>query len=190
MTDAADNEAITPSAEWDGILRDGEKILWQGRPDPGFYVHPSRRKTFVFGVIFSALGGIAVLAALVIGEGLAALFGLAFAAFGLLFAAQGGLWPTYQRKHSYYTLTSQRAIIGIALPNRQPELKTFEIEPGDRYELMPGNPGSIVFDHEATGVEINDVPQYFAVGFMRFAEAEHVWRLLQEQQARMRGERR
>lgn len=166
--------------EWAGILRDGEIILWQGRPDPGLYIHPSRRRTFTTGLLFTAFGLIFAFIGAAAAGLFFMLFSLLFVLAGLAIVAHGGPWPTYLRRHSYYTLTNQRAIIGIAVPWMERRLKTFDLDPKKAYELLPGTPGSIIFDYEDQGVEVNDEKQLYAVGFMRFAEAEKVWALIED----------
>lgn len=177
------------SDDWHGILRDDEAILWQGKPDDGFYIHPSRRKTFVVGAFFTAIGLTLLVLGLIVAEIPMILFALFFLAISLTLTLGQSLWPTYKRRHTFYSLTNQRAILGIALPRRKRTLKFFDIQPEATYEFIPGPIGSIVFDHEDQGVKVNNVPQLFAVGFMRFAEAPEVWQMVQDLQRDMRQEK-
>ncbi|HHC30075.1 MAG TPA: hypothetical protein ENK80_05890, partial [Rhodobacterales bacterium] len=166
------------TSEWDGILREGEKVLWQGKPDPGFYVDPSRRNAFGMGVLFAIIGFAMLLAAGANGEPGGVLFSLAFTGFGLYHALSQSWWQTRKRRHTFYSLTNQRAILGIALPGHERTLKTFEITPDGDFELRDGNPGSIIFAFEDEGLKINERTQYFAAGFLRIDEARKVWEMI------------
>lgn len=168
--------------EWKGILRDGEEILWQGKPDGGIYVHRSRRPVFRSGLFFAAFSMVILIITITQGAFMISLIATLFMAFGLFMALSQSYWPAYKRRHTFYTLTNQRAILGIALPRLKRSLKTFEIEPDARYEFIPGPPGSIIFDYEDEGFEINDRPQLFAAGFMRFQDADKVWAMIRNLQ--------
>lgn len=176
---------------WDGILREGERILWQGQPDDGIYIHPSRRATYTVGLLFVGIGLFFMLP-LAVSQLILPLmlFLVVWLGVSFYFVLSQSYWPAYKRRHTFYTLTDQRAILGIALPRRRPTLKTYEIDPDRLYDYIPGALGSIVFDYEDEGVTVNDVPQKFAAGFMRFADADTVWPMIQELQQEMRTAKR
>jgi hypothetical protein len=171
---------VTPGPEWDGILREGEVILWQGKPDPGFYLHPSRKRAARVSVIIFAVALLMTLGIAAEGETLIVLFLSVFVAVGGFFVYDSVFRPIRERRHSFYTLTNTRAIIGLALPGRERSLKSFELFAEREFEYIPGRLGSIVFDREYTGTKINEKKQYYAVGFMRFEGAEEVWQKVQD----------
>ncbi|MCB1336674.1 MAG: hypothetical protein KDK10_04160 [Maritimibacter sp.] len=175
------------AAEWEGILREGETVLWQGQPDPAFHLDPSRRLAIGAGVFISVVGLAMFAVTLRDGDTSDISFAAFFLGLGLLFTLKQSWWPNFKRRHSFYTLTNQRAILGIALPGLVRRLKVFEIEPDGDYELRAGTPGSVIFAFEDEGVKLNDVKQYFAAGFLRISEAEKVWAMVQELQNDMRN---
>ena len=166
---------------WAGILREGETILWQGRPAPGLHVDRSRRHTFWMSIPFILVslgllvGGIVMIFETV----LLLLFALFFGAISLMIFGQTTFWRMWVRRHTQYTLTDQRAILGISLPWMRRRLKTFDLTRDVAFEPGQNGLGSIIFEHEDQGVEINDVPQYYAVGFMHIADADVVWQKVQ-----------
>lgn len=172
---------------WGNILREGEEVLWQGKPDGGFYLHRSR-------VVTSATGAIMLVAGLIVFgvvlKNTPATFMIVFAVFWLggvvWMLAKSVIWPNLKRRGSFYTLTDQRAIIGANLPMVGRSLDFYEIEASGQYEFVPGRLGSIIFDH-VEGDRVNNKQQHYAVGFMRFGEAEKVWAMVQELQAKMRA---
>lgn len=172
--------ALQPNAEWEGILREGEEILWQGKPDPGFYLHPSRMTSAGTSVLFLGVSAFMAVSALAQGEPLFFLFLLLFGGFSSFFFYDSVIRPNRERRYSFYTLTNQRAIVGLALPRRTPELKKFDLFAGKAFEYIPGRLGSIVFDRVYTGTKVNKIKQYYAVGFIRFVGSDEVWQMIQE----------
>lgn len=173
--------------DWDGILREGEDILWQGQPDGGVYIDPSRVPTVIIALLMTVAGGAIVAATAGQGgdEGVIAVL-MCIAGIGLLI---GQIWgPTRKRRHTFYTLTTERAILGVALPGQPRAIESFEIDPNKTYTRQPGAFGSIVFDHRKSMLKVNRKPQYHAVGFMRFDEADKVLRMVEDVQANMREE--
>ena len=177
---------LSPEEQWAGILRPGEEILWQGQPDPGIYVDRSRRKSFRFSVLFAVVTAIIFIPAMSSGEPVVFLFALGFGGLSAILVATDTYFPAWRRRYTFYTLTNQRAILGTHMPEREPELKFFEIDPGKDYAFEPGPLGSIIFDHEHQGTKINDRKQYYTAGFLSFDQAEEVWSLVQQLQHKLR----
>ncbi|WP_095588364.1 hypothetical protein [Actibacterium ureilyticum] len=175
--------------EWAGILWEGEEILWQGQPDGGIYIHPSRWAAFGIGACFSAIGVVLFVIAISGAEPVIFLFAVLWTGISGYLAFSQSYWPAHKRRHTFYTLTNRRAILGIALPRRRRTLKTYEITAESDYDYVPGPLGSIIFDYVDEGVTVNDVPQKFAAGFMRFADADRVWPMIQRLQQDMRDAR-
>ena len=177
---------MTPQEQWSEILNDGEKVLWQGQPDGGIYIHPSRRKSFRVSLLFCAVTAVIFLPFLSGADWIFWIFALFFGTLSLLFLLNETYFPARTRRYTFYTLTNRRAILGTAKPRAKPTLKFFDISASETYEHIPGKLGSIVFDHEFQGTIINDVKQFYAVGFMRFADSERVWQMVQDIQQQQR----
>ncbi len=187
------------ASDWDGILRHNETVLWQGKPDDGVFLESSRRLTFFTGAAMFVIGLLMAIAVLVMSSGQKNgpdwVFALFFFVF-LLFS--GGLalgqlyWPAYKRRHTFYTLTSQRGILGVDLPYGSRCLQTYDISADQAYEYRPaapGAPGSIVFEYRYSGVRVNKIPQTFAVGMMYVPDVETAWNTLQEVQRNLTEKR-
>lgn len=176
--------------EWKGILREGERILWQGQPDGGFFIHRSRFFALFVSILFILISVVFLIAAFGLEEPrkLGFMFIVIFAGFSLYQLLRIALWPTYKRRHTFYTLTNRRAILGIAIPGCWRTLKYFEITAHEEYKYNPGKFGSIVFAYEGDA-EAEDEPGAYAAGFMRFAEADKVWPMIQQLQQEMRDAR-
>ena len=187
------------ASDWDGILRNTETVLWQGKPDDGVFLEASRRLTFFTTAAMFVIGLFMAIAVLVMSSGQKNgpdwVFALFFFVF-LLFS--GGLalgqlyWPAYKRRHTFYTLTSQRAILGVDLPFGSRRLQTYDINADQAYEYRPtapGAPGSIVFEYRYSGIRVNKIPQTFAVGMMYVHDVETAWNKLREVQRNLTQKR-
>lgn len=181
---------MTPDEQWADILEDGEEILWQGQPDPGWHVDPTRKKSFRFSILFSVISALIFVPFFFSGEWPVYIFGAFFGGISLLLLASDTYFPARTRRYTFYTLTNKRAILGIAKPNKEPTLKFYELTGTGKYTHLPGKIGSIVFDRQYQGTRINDRKQYYAVGFMHFAESEKVWDMVQDLQKEMRSGRK
>ncbi|PWR01722.1 hypothetical protein DKT77_16550 [Meridianimarinicoccus roseus] len=110
---------------WDGILNPGERVLWQGQPDPTPDWTGWRLSDGLFG---GAFAGFALFwMAMALGQlpggsflGLVfPLFGLPFLVLGLQRAGAERLWDAYVRRRTWYTLTDERAFIATAVLGRR-----------------------------------------------------------------------
>ena len=129
------------SNPWDGILEEGETILWQGRPDRLFAMNSDEFTMMAFGLAFSAF------AIVFMGIGTASgswfwLFGTVHFSVGIAVTIYAICRNTVARCYSYYTLTSRRAIIGLSYPWAKPRLRKIRITPSRK----------ISTDHEHTVV--------------------------------------
>ena len=116
------------SDPWDGILEEGESILWQGRPDHVFVMSRDEFIMMIFGLLFSTVG------AVFFGIGISAgsLFWVPMSVhffIGLTITIYAIFRNTVAHRYSYYTLTSQRAIIGLSYPWAKPRLRKIRITP-------------------------------------------------------------
>lgn len=134
---------------WDDILAPGERILWQGRPDRAWVIGPANIAVALFGAAF---GGFALVWMSLVAQGGTLLwtFGLLHFAVGALIILAGLVWPTVQRRHSWYALSTERAFIATDLPLLGRQLDSYPITPDSRLHLIDGSPGSVTFHTLAT----------------------------------------
>ncbi len=179
---------MTGPDAWDDILLKDEDILWQGAPDDRFFIHKSRWQTVFTSIVFLLAGSFFLIMSAWTGTEtlLFLILPLAFILFPLYLLWRHVYRPNHVRKHTFYTLTNKRAILGIALPNKEPSLKFYDLSPYDRYEFEDGPTGSIIFDREKSSFQINDRYQYFANGFMRIKDPQNVWELVKKTQHQLR----
>ncbi|QFT97358.1 hypothetical protein FIU85_08600 [Roseovarius sp. THAF8] len=167
--------------EWDGILNPGEKVLWQGRPDPGVTIAPASIVTLIFGLFFAGFALLWMILAATAG-GAFWMFGLIHFSVGLGIAFGGIFWEPWKRRHTWYTLTDSRAFIARDLPFLGRSLKSYPITGQTRLELRDGTPGSVMFDHEMR--RHKNGHYRVDIGFERIAEAGEVMRLMRQVQER------
>lgn len=121
---------------WDGILEQHEEILWQGRPDRAFAMLRSDMIPMIFGLFFSGFAMIWMSIA-ALGDSFLWMFGLIHFSVGIGLTVYSITHDTIARRHSYYTLTSKRAIIGLAYPWMPRTLRKFRITPSTRITNDP-----------------------------------------------------
>ena len=163
------------SDPWDGILEEGETILWQGRPDHVFAMSRDEFIMMIFGFLFSAVGAVFVRIGLSVGSLFWIPMSFHFFA-GLAVTTYAICRNTAARRYSYYTLTSKRAIIGLSYPWAKPRLRKIRITPSRK----------IFTDHEHTvffGPPGRSKRHPFptrAPQFTRIDDAEKVFHLMQQ----------
>ena len=167
------------SAEWDGILREGEEILWQGRPRPGIRARDFMTREFLAGLVTLVFVGVWLSLAFQGGMSLFfLLIGLVFAATGLWQAAAPVLRTPWRRRRTFYTLTNRAAYIAVdGWPSRS--LETYEITRDMRIDLRPGaSDGSVMFGEKIVGS--GKRRHRVAVGFEHIDDAQEVFRLMSQ----------
>lgn len=114
---------MTPPG-WDGILAPGERILWQGRPEPhldftraGLVQTAFGLPILVYAVIWTVMGSRVADPGPFLRFLLAV--GLFFIALGLYLVLGHFLWDAYRRRRTWYTLTDRRAFIATAVLGRR-----------------------------------------------------------------------
>jgi len=186
-------------AGWEGILDRDERILWQGQPDGMVIWTDLVSVKTVFGLIFAGFAAFWMLIAFSIGGAggnapgifvLFPLFGLPFLAVGLNLAFGRIFWDAYQRRNTFYTLTSKAAYIATKSFGKR-QLKRHEILT-DKVSLEEGDVGSVWF---AERVERQSASRHRAgrhsqtrgaytlripIGFRRITEARQVYRLIRD----------
>jgi hypothetical protein len=157
---------------WEGILEAGEEVLWQGRPDGTLSVHLSDAVQGFFGFVFTGFALFWIFLAASSG-GFFWVFGLIPLGVGLGMSIGGPLWRAYRLRHTWYTLTTQRAFIATDNPVSGRNLMAYPVTPESPLKLVEANPGSVHFA-ETTRRNKNGtftVP----VGFERIHDARDVF---------------
>lgn len=160
---------------WDDILHDGEEILWQGRPDPAFHVTGGQILEAVFGLCF-ALFALVWISLAARAPGGVWMFGLIHSAVGAGLAFHGLVWPTFLRRHTWYTLSADRAFIATDIPIRGRSLDSYAIGPSTAISLEDGAPGSVWFAHRYRRTRKGS--RRVTIGFERIGEAREVMKLM------------
>jgi len=189
MTDSTNqpqDRAHAVPAGWEGILDDGEHILWQGRPDPGFHMDLSKLPVALFGLAFAGFALFWMVMAAQAG-GVFWMFGLIHFSVGLALAFGAVGWGNVKRRGTWYTLTDRRAFIATNLPGKGKRLDSYAITPDTRLSLRDGNPGSVMFSREERR---GNKGRAFSVdiGFERIAEAAEAYEILRTIQRRAKPE--
>lgn len=166
---------------WDGILDDGERILWQGRPDGAITLRAQNLIVMVFGLVFAGFALFWMIMASQTG-GLFWMFGLVHFSVGagIVFGAVG--WNAFRRRRSWYTLTDRRAFVATDLPLMGRRLKSYPIT-ADTVLVFEDGPLATVNFASATRRGKSGTYQV-PVGFERIAEGREVYRMMRDIQAR------
>ncbi|MCZ4352237.1 aspartate carbamoyltransferase catalytic subunit [Roseovarius aestuarii] len=135
---------MTDSSSWNDILGDNERILWQGRPDPTFIIRGSDIAAALFGAIFAGFAVIWMVHMIHKGSFLWA-FGLLHFSVGAGVILSSLFWPSYQRRHSWYSLSNKRAFIATDLPVIGRNLYSYPITHSTKLRLIDGPSGSVMF---------------------------------------------
>jgi hypothetical protein len=132
---------------WDGILDEGEDIIWQGRPDAKLVFKPENIVMFLFGLAFAGFALFWMVMASMAG-GFFWMFGLIHFSVGVGIAGGALFWNAYKRKHSWYTLTSRRAFIATDMPVMGRSLKSYPIDEDTVLDFIDGDLATIHFATE------------------------------------------
>lgn len=162
--------------DWQGVLEDGERILWQGSPMPGIRIESEDLGEALMGVFVMCFALFWMWNAARDSVFLA-LFGTPFLIVGGRKALQGNVIAAYVRSRTWYTLTSRRAIIATDMPIRGRRLTSYPLTPDSVVELVDGDPGSILF-----GTRFGRRTDRRA-GFKLIPEARRVWAMIQRVRA-------
>lgn len=178
MTDTAETSTQTTAPGWEGILDPDERILWQGRPDPGFHFGPGQLGTGLFALFFSGFAVFWMVMASRAG-GAFWMFGLIHFSVGIAMFWSAILGATIRRRHTWYTLTDRRAFIATDLPLRGRQLKCYPITSQSRLTFAEGPLSTIHFAREER--RANKGRRYMVdVGFERIEEGEKVYALMRK----------
>jgi hypothetical protein len=174
-------------------LRDGERLLWAGQPQPGYFVHQSLL-TVLFAIHFTGFAIIWTVAATAFykdfaGDGglssaiVLPLFGLFFVLIGVaLFSAP--YWQWRRAKRTCYALTDRRAILWEAALFRTVEVRVYgpaELTKLRRVQDIKGR-GDLVFEeitttgHDSEGNRTTTVTRHGFLGIDNVREIEDLLR--------------
>lgn len=171
---------------WEGILDPGEDIIWQGRPDGAVTLKARNVMMLVFGIFFAGFALFWMTMAAQSGGGFW-MFGLIHFSVGLgiIFAAL--FWGAYRRRRSWYTLTSNRALIATGLPLLGKKLESWPITADSVLELTQGPPDTVNFAEKTKNG--NSGTYQVPIGFERIDDGRKVFRMMRDIQARARAEK-
>jgi hypothetical protein len=196
MTKLADPPAPCPlaprrSADWAEVLEPGERLLWQGRPDPGLRLRWRHLPLALVGAMIVGLAGLLAeqaLTGLTAGdEGAGALLALAagLGGFGLWCLLAPAIGDMLRRRGTAYALTERRALVETDFLGRG--LAAWPITAESPIWLQPGRPGSACFGIHRPRAGIADrllrggpALKERAVCFECVAEAERLVALLED----------
>lgn len=160
---------------WDGILEDGERILWQGRPDGRPRVTKSELPLTLFGCLFAIFGFGFTIAAIKTG-GLWPI-GLVHFSIGAFLASGPTLVGPFLRRRTWYTLTSRRVLIATDFPMGGRKLYGAKLTPDTRIKFDGSAPGTIKFDVNSESY-IGYTPPNLKPLFYRIDEAPGVFDMI------------
>ncbi|MCB1390709.1 MAG: hypothetical protein KDK12_16465 [Rhodobacteraceae bacterium] len=137
---------------WEGILAEGEQILWQGRPVEGVQVADFFGIRLVMGVFFTGFAILWIAGAHAMSRGtggidLFPLFGLPFVLVGLFLMIGYPFWDAYARARTWYTLTDRAAFIATGYFGRR-ALARVPYAEMNILELQDNQPGTVWFKKE------------------------------------------
>lgn len=167
---------------WDGILEEGENIIWQGQPETSVQFRDLRAPFLVLFILTAAF-------LQPVREMLKGQIGLqGYLTFGLIFSVVAGilgLWLYtlfWERKRVWYTLTDRRAIIASISFFWGRQLNTYWLNP-TRYIYLTNfdTPPSVIF--EKTTVLKGDSKKEIEIGFKRIKDANKVLAMMKECQS-------
>ena len=140
-------------AGWEGILDEGEQILWQGRPDPRLRVGDFFGFRLFFALFFTGFAVLWISAARWMNPGdgfdFFPLFGVPFVLIGLYMMIGAPIWDAHLRRNTWYTLTDRAAFIATDLRGKR-KLERYGLEDLNALSLVEGNPGTIWLRRETT----------------------------------------
>lgn len=176
---------MNDSAKWDGILEDGEKILWQGRPDNSLNLFGSIGQGTFIGLGFVGIVGFITyeqLPGINVKAWMISAFPILLIGIGTIFFDIFG--PSLRRGKTWYTLTNRRALIATIHPVfRRRKLEHFWLNPSQEARWKDTSPPSIIFETRSRRRgQYRRV--FYDVGFERIDEADKVLTLIDRAKAR------
>ena len=171
---------MSANGAWDGILDDGEEILWQGRPDPTLVLKPRQIGLALFGMVFAGFALFWMIMASLAG-GFMWIFGLIHFSVGVALIVGPQYYSAYRRRNTWYTLTDRRAFIATELAVVGKKLQSYPIDNDTRLDFIDENPATIHFAE--TTRRTKNGSYRVPVGFERIEEGRKVYRLIRDIQS-------
>lgn len=168
---------MTVPAGWEGILSEGEDILWQGRPDGKFVFKIVHAFTFIFGLGFAGFALFWMIMASQAG-GFFWAFGLIHFTVGIGLAIGPPFWSFWARRHTWYTLTNDHAYIATDIPMLGRKLKSYQIDRSTRITFEPGQLSSVFFAEEYRRTKNGS--RRVDIGFERIPDGDDVYRMIRQ----------
>lgn len=180
--------------DFETLLQPGERLLWQGRPDATFTIVGGEWGSIILGLVLAAIIGTFGVMAARDGQSMSLVEMLCFGALIVAVAAAGPYYSFFERKNTWYALTSDRAIIYFDATPVGTQLLAYEVR---QVEVVPSRaPGhrSVRIAYASQGQPFIDGqwrsgysphwrdkgrPYDFPVAFERISEADHVAKLAQ-----------
>lgn len=166
-------------AGWEGILDQGEVILWQGVPDGGIAFAVTDLPKLLGGVLMVGFSMFWMFNASK-GGGYFWMFGLIFLFIGAGTVTRDTLGAARRRRASHYTLTNRRAIIATNLPLIGRSLNSYPIDAGTLLELVEQDDlGTVNFARRETPLR-RGTQAAQRIGFERIPEPRRVFSLMRQ----------
>ncbi|RMF36852.1 MAG: aspartate carbamoyltransferase catalytic subunit [Alphaproteobacteria bacterium] len=169
-----------PRDGWSAYLDPGERIIWHGRPDGGFYVRPMNWAVAAIGIVFAGFALFWMRVAAEAGGGFWA-FGLLHFAVGIGIAVGAIWWGSFKRRRSWYALSNARAFIASELPLIGRRLKSWPITADTPITLDDGALSNVWFASE-TRRGSKGRSYTVKIGFERIRDGREVYRLMRKVQ--------
>lgn len=169
---AAPLPKLHPTDEWRDYLLPDEQIVWQGRPGTMLRLRPRDLLQMLFGAAFTAFSVFWMMGAAQAG-GYFWTFGLLHFAAGLALTLTPLLTGPFLRRRTFYTLTTQRALVATDMPLFGRRLDAYPLSQMGQLRLLPGQPGTIWFAERAGNWALRTPPA--KVGFEFIADAAQVF---------------
>ncbi|MFK7938126.1 MAG: aspartate carbamoyltransferase catalytic subunit [Roseovarius sp.] len=163
----------TRDNSWDGLLAKDERILWQGQPSQKLSARPGEIFESLFGVFFTGFSIFWMSMAYSMGGGPFWMFGLIFFFLGLYQVFGKYLWKSYQRGHTWYTLSDRAAYIAKDSPLGGRSLASYPITPDTELEFKSSTLSSVYFASET--YRANGKNHSAKVGFENLTDGRAVY---------------
>jgi hypothetical protein len=159
---------------WGALLREGEQILWQGRPSSRLRLEFRSPFEPLFFLVFTGFSVFWMAGASAAG-GVFWMFGLLFFAIGSYQLFGIHFWRAFVRSASHYSLSSQRAFIATEIFGKR-RLDSYDITRASPLSLQDGTPGSVFFAERIKRGENSDA--VIPIGFEMIADARQVFSMI------------
>lgn len=164
---------------WDGILDEGEVVLWQGRPDASLVLGAANIVSGAFGLFFAGFALFWMVMAAQ-GGGFFWMFGLLHFGVGLSIALGPIFGGAFIRRRTWYTLTDKRAFVAIDLPVKGKSLDSYPINDNTTITFEEAGLSTI---HFAKGRRYRGFKKRIGpIGFERIPDGRAVYRMIRDVQ--------